>query len=105
MTGKLEIKIFPGSAAHRIYKATKVDEEFHCNYELNPVYRPQIEASGMKFGGESPDGGARIMELPGHPFFMGTGFMPQSLSEPGKPHPLIVAYLKAALDYHKAAHK
>lgn len=68
MTGVLKIKLFPSSAAHHIYKANIVDEEFHCNYELNPVYRPQIEAGGMKFGGESMDGGARILELPGHRF-------------------------------------
>jgi len=105
LIGKLKIKVFPGSAAYRIYKKTEVEEAFHCNYELNPVYRAQIEASGMKFGGESEDGGARIMELPGHRFFMGTGYMPQNSSEPGNPHRLIVAYLKAALDYKKAGHK
>ncbi|MFC2044874.1 hypothetical protein ACFLT8_06790 [Chloroflexota bacterium] len=105
MTGKLIIKIFPGSDAHRIYRTTEVNEEFHCNYELNPVYRPQIEASGMNFGGESPDGGARIIELPGHRFFMGTGFLPQDISEQGRPHPIIVAFLKAALDYKKVARR
>jgi CTP synthase (UTP-ammonia lyase) len=55
----------------------------------------------MKVSGTSADGGARIIELPDHRFFIGTGFVPQLASEPGHPHPLIVAYLKAAVQYKK----
>jgi CTP synthase (UTP-ammonia lyase) len=46
--------------------------------------------------GVSEDGGVRIVELPGLRFFLGTGFVLQLVSEERKPHPLIVAYLKAA---------
>jgi CTP synthase (UTP-ammonia lyase) len=64
---------------------------------LNPDYRGKLEAAGMKVSGVSADGGARIIELPDHHFFIGTGFVPQLSSEENKPHPLVVAYLKAAL--------
>lgn len=36
-----------------------------------------------------------MIELPGHPFFMGTLFVPQTRSTPQKPHPLVTAFLRA----------
>jgi len=92
-SGGLKIKVFRGSSAFRIYKKTEVDENFRCNYELNPVYREAIESSGLKVSGESEDGGARIVELPNHRFFMGTGFLPQFNSEKSRPHPLLLAFI------------
>jgi CTP synthase (UTP-ammonia lyase) len=55
-----------------------------------------LEETGLKVSGISEDGGARIVELPGLRFFLATGFVPQLVSEERKPHPLVVAYLKAA---------
>jgi CTP synthase (UTP-ammonia lyase) len=55
----------------------------------------------LKVSGLSADGGARIVELPDHDFFIGTGFVPQLASKPGKPHPMILAFLNAALKYKK----
>jgi CTP synthase (UTP-ammonia lyase) len=46
--------------------------------------------------GISDDGGARIVELPDHRFFIGTGFVPQLSSSPNNPHPLIAAFLNTA---------
>jgi CTP synthase (UTP-ammonia lyase) len=99
--GKLKIRLKPGSLAHSIYQKIETEEPFNCNYELNPVYREKLEASGLKVAGETPEGGTRIIELPGRPFFMGTGFLPQLSSEPDKPHPLIVAWLEAAVKYRE----
>jgi len=97
LSGQLKIEIRHGSLAFRIYQKTAVSEPFNCNYELNPKYRARLESAGLKVSGVSEDGGARIIELPGHDFFIATGFLPQLNSEENKPHPLIVAYLKAAL--------
>jgi CTP synthase (UTP-ammonia lyase) len=99
--GQLKIKVNRGSLAFRIYHKTEVSELFTCNYELNPDYRGKLEATGMKVSGTSADGGARIIELPDHPFFIGTGFVPQLASEPGHPHPLIAALLEAAVQCKK----
>jgi CTP synthase (UTP-ammonia lyase) len=95
--GKLDIKVTPGSLAERIYGKTEVAETFTCSYELNPDYRGRLERAGLMVSGVSRDGGARIVELPGRPFFIGTGFLPQQSSGPGRPHPLITAFLEAAL--------
>ncbi len=94
--GKLKITVSPGSLAFRAYEHTRVNEAFYCNYELNPKYREVLEKSGLNVTGVSEDGGARIVEWPGR-FFLGTGFLPQFASEPGNPHPIFLAFIKAAL--------
>jgi CTP synthase (UTP-ammonia lyase) len=96
--GKLKIRIKIDSTAFGIYQKTEIEEPFNCNYELNPAFRGRLERYGMKVSGESADGGARIIELPDRRFYMATGFQPQLASEENKTHPLIVAWLKAALD-------
>jgi CTP synthase len=101
--GKLKIKVSPGSLAYRIYRKREVNEAFNCNYELNPDFRGTLEATGLKVSAVSEDGGARIIELPDHHFFMATGFVPQFTSEAARPHPLIVAYLEAALKFGEMA--
>lgn len=78
-----------------------MEEAFNCNYELNPVFRETLDSSGVRVSGVSGDGGARIIELPDHRFFIATGFQPQLISEATQPHPLIIAYLEAAVNYRK----
>jgi CTP synthase (UTP-ammonia lyase) len=94
--GGLKIRISPDSLAFRVYGSFEIEETFTCSYELNPVYRKTLEKSGLKVSGVSQDGGARIVELPDHRFFIATGFVPQMSSEENRPHPLIVAFLKSA---------
>jgi CTP synthase (UTP-ammonia lyase) len=94
--GKLNIRINLESQAYRSYNQVEVMEPFACNYELNPAFRRQLEAGGLKVSGTSGDGGTRIVELPGRDFFLATSFIPQLNSEETKPHPLIVGFLRAA---------
>jgi len=90
------VKIVPGSQAHRIYGKTEATEIFACNYGLNEAFREQIRSNALRVSGYGEDGTVRMVELPGHPFFISTLFVPQMASESGKPHLLIVAYLEAA---------
>ena len=94
----MKITVKPDSFAFQIYRLMEVDEPFSCNYELNPVFRGDLEAAGLRVSGVSEDGGARIVELPDHRFFLSTGYVPQLTSEEAKPHPLIVAFLAAAIE-------
>jgi CTP synthase len=96
--GKLKIRLNEDSMAYSIYQKTEIEEAFNCSYELNPAFRGQLESQGLRVTGESSDGSARIIELPKSRFFTATGFQPQLTSEVNKPHPLIIAYLKAALE-------
>ena len=92
------IRIQPGSLAHAAYGAGGAHENYHCNFGLNPAFRTRILGGPVVATGVGSDGEVRIIELRGHPFFVATLFLPQLSSSLGAPHPLIVAYLKAALD-------
>jgi CTP synthase (UTP-ammonia lyase) len=56
-----------------------------------------LEASGLRFTALGEHGEVRAAELPRHRFFLATLFLPQHRSTPDQPHPLVVAYLRAAL--------
>ncbi|OGO36553.1 MAG: hypothetical protein A2147_07270 [Chloroflexi bacterium RBG_16_57_8] len=101
LSGKLKVRIKPNTRAFEAYGTRSIAESFNCNYELNPEYRRPLERSGLMVSGVSGDGGARIIELPPPSWHLATGFLPQLSSEPGMPHPLIVAYLEAALALKK----
>lgn len=90
------VRILQGTRAEAAYGVRETVEPFYCNYGLNPEYREAMESRGLKVSGLGEDGEVRIMEIPGLPFFMGTLFVPQALSRPGQPHPLVEALAAAA---------
>ncbi len=92
------VTLLPGTLTHRAYGVGEATETFACNYGLNPAYRERISQGALKIAGTGPDGEVRVVELAGHPFFVGALFLPQVSSSAGQPHPLIVAYLRAALE-------
>jgi CTP synthase (UTP-ammonia lyase) len=97
------VRITPGTLSHQIYGKDEVLESFACNYGLNESFADQIGQRDLKISGRDEDGTVRIVELPGHTFYIATLFVPQVTSKPGAPHPMIVAYLRAAADFRKAS--
>ncbi|MCY3601363.1 MAG: CTP synthase [Gemmatimonadetes bacterium] len=88
----------PGSRAHGVYGADEISERHRHRYEVNPAYRETLGARGLVFSGMSPDGGlVEMLELPEHPYFLGTQFHPELKSRPTKAHPLFAAFVEAAL--------
>jgi CTP synthase len=88
-----------GSVAHDAYGMSEVSERHRHRYEVNPEYIEQLEKAGLVFSGRSPSGKLmEIAELPRdkHPFFVGVQFHPEFLSRPLSPHPLFMAFIKAA---------
>ena len=72
-------------------------ERHRHRFELNNSFREMLQKNGMRFSGLSPDGRlVEIAELAEHPFMVGTQFHPEFLSRPNRPHPLFVAFVKAA---------
>ncbi len=92
------IRVMSDTRASEIYGRTLVEENFYCNYGLNNAFREAIAQSSLKISGVDDDGDVRIIELPAHPFFMATLFLPQAASHPGEPHPILTAFLQAALN-------
>src|SRR6185436_16546933 len=73
-------------------------EQYYCQFGLNPHYQATIHEGGLRVVGIDEDGEARIVELPEHPFFVATLFVPPLTSTAEQPHPLIIAYLQAAVE-------
>jgi CTP synthase len=95
--GAQKCPVAPGTLAHRIY-GDAVNERHRHRYEVNNVYVPQFEAKGMKIAARTPSENLpEIMELPGHPFFVGVQFHPEFTSTPRAGHPLFKAFVEAAL--------
>jgi CTP synthase (UTP-ammonia lyase) len=97
LSGKIpEIRIRPGSYLHSFYNKDVVTEEFFCNFEVNPEFEWAIIEAGFPIVARGAQGEVRAIESPTHRFFIATLFQPQLSSKPGKPHPLIVEFLRAA---------
>ncbi len=88
----------PGTLASKAYEKETVQERHRHRYEFNIKYRDQLEKSGMIVSGISPDGTlVEIIEMKGHPWFLGCQFHPEFKSKPFDPHPLFRDFIKASL--------
>jgi CTP synthase len=76
----------------------RIFERHRHRYEVNVRYRERLEATGLRFSGMSPDGILpEIVELPGHPWFIGVQYHPELKSKPFDPHPLFRGFIAAAV--------
>lgn len=87
-----------GTLAYSIYGRETIQERHRHRYEINEDYVTRLNKAGMKSSGINPDTGlVEIVELLSHPFFIGVQFHPELKSTPENPHPIFVAFIKAAL--------
>ena len=97
--GGHEVKVRTGTTAHGCYGSELAMERFRHRYEFNNQYRELIEHKGMVFSGMTPDEEImQILEIPTHPFFVGTQFHPELTSRPYRPQPLFRGFVQAALN-------
>lgn len=95
--GAWDCELKMGSAVRNIYKAESIKERHRHRYEFNSKYKSLIEAAGMLATGLNPDTGlVEIIEIPKHPWFIGVQYHPEYSSTVANPHPLFVAFVKAA---------
>jgi len=86
-----------GTLAYRTYGKKIVHERHRHRLEFNNAYRKIFEDRGMIFSGVNPDRGlVEIIEIKKHPWFVGVQFHPEFCSNPLKPHPLFVGFVKSA---------
>jgi len=92
-----------GSLVRRLYGESEISERHRHRYEVNPAWFDRLEEAGMLITGRSPDGRlAEMIELPEHPYFVACQFHPEFKSRPLQPHPLFVAFIRAALVHRRA---
>ena len=102
LVGKtMSVGLLPGSLAYRAYGEETVEENYYCNFGLNREHEEALVEAGLSVTGREADGEPRIIELPGHPFYVGTLFVPQVKSTADSPHPLVSSFVLAAQEASK----
>ena len=97
--GNFDCALIEGSKLKEIYGANCIQERHHHRYELNSRYQEQLEAAGMKCVGINPDTKlVEAIEVAEHPWYIGVQYYPQYNSTVLKPHPLFLAFIKAAIE-------
>jgi CTP synthase len=100
--GAYPCKIRKDTKLWNIYGEEEVSERHRHRYEFNNKYLEEFEKKGMIAAGINPESGlVEIIELKGHPWFIGTQFHPELKSRVVRPHPLFSSFIEAAIAYQK----
>jgi CTP synthase len=87
----------PGTLAAKAYGTTEISERHRHRYEFNREYEAILTGAGLRLTGTTPDGTyVEIVEIPGHPFFLGCQFHPEFKSKPLEPHPIFRDFVAAS---------
>lgn len=97
--GEQKANLKPGSRVEKIYGASSVGERHRHRYEVNGQLLDQIQSHGLAVSATSENEGlCEVVELEGHPWFVGCQFHPEFTSTPRKGHPLFNGFVEAALE-------
>ena len=97
LAGKtMNIRLKEGTQAFRWYGKRETEEDYYCNFGINPEFEDKLVHPELIISGVDDDGETRIIEITGNDFFMATLFVPQSRSTKEHPHPLIKGFVDAA---------
>lgn len=100
--GAYKCELKPNSNTAKAYQNNNISERHRHRYEFNNQYLADFEANGMVATGRNPETGlVEVVEIPTHPWFVGVQFHPEYKSTVDAPHPLFVAFVKAALKNKK----
>ena len=100
--GAYDCKLRKSSQSHEAYGKSMISERHRHRYEFNNDYLEQFEKAGLKATGINPNSQlVEVVELEGHPYFVGTQFHPELKSTVMNPHPLFVRFVRAAIENRK----
>ena len=101
--GSYPCEIAEGTLAYSVYQTGQINERHRHRYEFNNSFLERFQEAGMVASGINPDSGlVEIIEIPGHPFFIGSQYHPELKSTVLNPHPLFMGFVKAAMQYAEA---
>ncbi len=94
-----------GTKVQTIYGRNETNERHRHRYEFNNDYLDVLKQAGLVFSGWSKgDALAEFIEIPDHPWFIGSQAHPEFKSTPRDGHPLFISFIDAALQYHQKHH-
>ena len=99
--GAYKCQLKPDSNSYSAYNSDLIFERHRHRFEFNNDYLKDFEKAGMIATGKNPETGlVEVVEIPSHPWFVGTQFHPEYKSTVENPHPLFVAFINAAITYN-----
>ena len=100
--GAYPCKVKEGRLAYRLFGKAEISERHRHRFEFNNDFRQAMADAGLTLSGISPDNRiVEMVEVEGHPVYIGTQAHPEFKSRPNKAHPLFAGLVKAAVEYHK----
>lgn len=102
--GTLRLGSYPcilaeGSKSYELFGKKEIHERHRHRYEVNNAFRKELQEKGMNIVGTSPDNRiVEMIEIAGHPFYVGTQAHPEFKSRPNHAHPLFRGFIQAAVD-------
>jgi CTP synthase len=101
--GAWDCELSEGTLAFEVYGgASTISERHRHRYEFNNEYKSELEAAGLVASGINAETGlVEIIEISGHPWFIGVQYHPEYKSTVGSPHPLFVSFVGAVLAFKK----
>ncbi len=100
--GAYKCQVKPESNTFAAYNSDLIFERHRHRFEFNNDYLQDFENAGMIATGKNPETGlVEVIEIPNHPWFVGTQFHPEYKSTVANPHPLFVAFIDAAIKYNQ----
>ncbi|MDO5607440.1 MAG: CTP synthase [Capnocytophaga sp.] len=97
--GAWDCTLAKGSHIYAAYGKSNISERHRHRYEFNNIYKEVLEKAGLRCTGINPETElVEVIEVPEHPWFVGVQYHPEYKSTVANPHPLFVAFTKAALD-------
>ncbi|MDG5766106.1 CTP synthase [Balneolales bacterium ANBcel1] len=98
--GAYDCALEKGSRSREAYGEPSIRERHRHRYELNNAYLKEFKNHGLSVAGINPERNlVEIIEIPGHPWFVGVQFHPELKSTVARPHRLFVSFVEAALEY------
>ena len=100
---EIDIDIVPGTRLASIHGSLRSTEPTNCNYGLAPDFDHLATSGGLIVSARDDTGEVRAVERADHPFYLATLYQPQRRSTPESPHPVLTAFIGAALEAHATA--
>lgn len=98
--GSFACTLKAGSKISAIYNLPQINERHRHRYEFNNAFFDKYSAAGMNpVGINEKNNLVEIIELQGHPWFIGVQFHPEYKSTVAEPHPIFVSFVKAAISH------
>lgn len=95
--GAFDCALNEHSKTAELYGKNYISERHRHRWEFNNQYLDEFEKAGMIAVGKNPKTGlVEVIEIPEHPFFVGSQYHPELKSTVENPHPLFVGFIAAA---------